>query len=153
MADPATMAYNRGYAPFEGYHPDTGCIDFPREDWENWYQYFIGQEPERFYAYVRRKEDGAFLGEVNVHLENHGEWYDMGIVIEAKYRGMGYSKEALSLLLEYAFKTLGAQAVHNDFEETRTAAVKTHLACGFREYRRENGILELLITREMYFHP
>ena len=30
LADPATMAYNRGYdLSFEGYHPQTGCIDFP----------------------------------------------------------------------------------------------------------------------------
>lgn len=56
----------------------------------------------------------------------------------------------LSLLLEHAFEKLGAKAVHNDFEDARDAAVRTHLACGFQEYKRENGIIELLITKETY---
>ena len=35
LADPMTMAYNRGrdMGGAEGCHPDTGCIDFPVENW------------------------------------------------------------------------------------------------------------------------
>ncbi|MBQ1690249.1 MAG: hypothetical protein II018_03190 [Firmicutes bacterium] len=30
MSDPVTMSYNRGYdLGFDGYHKNTGCIDFP----------------------------------------------------------------------------------------------------------------------------
>lgn len=30
MSQPDTMDYNKGYdVSFEGYHKDTGCIDFP----------------------------------------------------------------------------------------------------------------------------
>ena len=54
----------------------------------------------------------------------------------------------MKLLLSYAFDNLNAVAVHNDFEDSRDAAIATHLKAGFREYRRANGILELLITRE-----
>ena len=37
LSDPATMRYNKGYGlSFPGYHNDTGCIDFPREDWDGW---------------------------------------------------------------------------------------------------------------------
>lgn len=75
----------------------------------------------------------------------------MGIVIEAQYCGKGYALEALQLLLRQAFEVMGADAVHNDFEETRDAAVKTHFAAGFSEYKRENGILELIIRRNQYF--
>lgn len=75
----------------------------------------------------------------------------MGIVIEAQYRGKGYALEALQLLLRQAFEVMGADAVHNDFEKTRDAAVKTHFAAGFSEYKRENGILELIIRRNQYF--
>ena len=136
---------------FEGYHKDTGCIDFPKEEWRGWYDYFIGQEPERFYAYIVRMEDGMFLGEVNVHRNQDAPWYEMGIVLEACHRGQGYAAEALNLLLSHAFERLGAEAVHNDFEDTRNAAVRTHLATGFEELKRANGILELLMTRERYF--
>lgn len=30
--DPSTMNYNAGYdLPLQGYHYDTGCIDFPKQ--------------------------------------------------------------------------------------------------------------------------
>lgn len=151
LQDPATMSYNKGYdLNFSGYDQNTGCIAFPEEKWRGWYDSFIGREPERFYAYVVRLEDRAFIGEVNVHKSAAAPWYEMGIVLEAKYRGQGYAAQALKLLLKYAFESLNAEAVHNDFEVTRNAAVRTHLAAGFSEYKRENGILELLITQEKW---
>ena len=151
MADPATMAYNRGYdLDFEGYHRETGCIDFPEGDWADWYDGFVGREPERYCAYIARESDGAFIGEVNLHRSPEGGWHDMGIVLEARYRGMGYAEEALSLLLRHAFEAMGATAVRNEFEEVRQAALRTHLACGFREIRRADGVVTLEITREDY---
>ena len=151
MEDPKTMSYNKGCAPFEGYDSKTGCIAFPKEEWQSWYEYFIDSEPERFYAYIVRLEDGTFLGEVNVHKNESAGWYETGIVLEAKYRGMGYAEEALRLLLKHAFEKIGADAIHNNFEDVRDAAVRTHVATGFREYRRKNGLLELLITKEQWF--
>jgi acetyltransferase, GNAT family len=152
LGDAATMDYNKGYdLDFKGYHKDSGCIEFPPEQWRDWYDYFIGQEPKRFYAYVTRLRDGVFIGEVNVHKSNSAPWYEMGIVLEAGFRGQGYAIEALELLLQHAFVTLNAEAVHNDFEGTREAAIRTHLAVGFTECKKENGIVELLITREQYF--
>ena len=148
MSDPETMSYNKCYdLGFDGYHSDSGCIDFPESEWLDWYEYFVGCEPERFYAYIQRKEDGTFIGEVNVH-KGCDEDYDMGILIEAKYRGRGYAKEALNLLLKHAFEEMGAKAVHNVFEDERDIALKAHLDCGFREVRRENGIIHLMITVE-----
>lgn len=152
MLDPGTMGYNKGYdLEFEGYDPATGCIDFPREAWADWYAFFIGQEPWRYYAYIVRESDGAFIGEVNVHKNEKSCGYEMGIVLEAKYRGMGYSARALRLLLRHAFEELGADLVRNSFEAERTQAVRAHLAAGFSEYRQEKGILELRISREQYF--
>lgn len=151
LSDTETMSYNKGYdLGFDGYDNNTGCIDFPKNRWQSWYDYFIGNEPERYYAYIVRKEDNAFVGEVNLHKNNAADWYDMGIVLEAKYRGKGYAVEALKQLLNYAFHSLGAKAVHNNFEETRTAAVKTHLSTGFTEYARHDNITELVITRNEY---
>ena len=148
MADPATMDYNRGYTPRKGYDPETGCIDFPEEDWAGWHGYFVNREPERFYAYIAR--DGAFLGEVNVHSVPGQDWHDMGIVLDARHRGHGYAAEALRLLLKHAFELMCVHAVHNSFEITWPAALRSHLAAGFHEYRRENGMVELLISQEGY---
>ena len=89
------------------------------------------------------------MGEVNVH-KSSDEDYDMGILIEAKYRGQGYSKEALSLLLKHAFEEMKVKNVHNVFEDVRDVAMKIHLDCGFREVGRENGIIHLMITADEY---
>ena len=100
MEDPETMSYNRGYdLDFAGYDKGTGCIAFPEEEWESCYNYFVGHEPERFYAYLVNTENGEFVGEVNAHKSVGHDWYDMGIVIEAKHRGKGACFCTMHLLI------------------------------------------------------
>lgn len=151
MSDPETMSYNRGYdLSFEGYHRDTGCIDFPESEWERAHRRLTERAPEQWYAYLVRKEDGEFVGEVNVHRSTDGGWYDMGIVVEACRRGQGYGHEGLALLLEYAFEELGVPELRNDFEDTRESAFRIHIAAGFRVCGREDGGVQLALTREEY---
>lgn len=154
MEDPATMSYNRGYdLSFEGYDRETGCIAFPESEWAEWYDAFIARgAPKRFYAYVVRLEDGAWIGEVNLHESGEPGIYDMGVVIEARYRGQGYAREALELLLGEAFDTLHARAVRNDFERERTAALRAHMDAGFTLCGEEKGIVRVEIAREAYEH-
>ena len=40
--------------------------------------------------------------------------------------------------------------MHNDFEETRSAAYNIHKAVGFKEIGRADGIIRLEITKEDY---
>lgn len=153
MSQPDTMNYNKGYDIwFEGYHKDTGCIDFPQNKWTEWYSYMVNNKPKCFYAYITRKKDNTFIGEVNIHWNNDMKWYEMGIVLESKYRGMRYSVEALKKLIQVAFDEYNAPAVHNDFEIIREAAIALHKAAGFNIVNEANGIVELLITREEYFN-
>lgn len=153
MQDPDTMNYNKGYnMDFDGYDKETGCIAFPEQEWEDWYDYFIEKEPQRFYAYITRKKDDVFIGEVNVHKSPDAFWHEMGIVLEAEYRGKGYAAEAMRLLLQHAFEDMNVDAVHNGFETERTAAVSTHLSAGFTKYKQEKNRIELLITKEQYFN-
>ena len=144
LADPETMAYNAPWFP-----PD-GCIDFPESDWAAWHSQWIGQEPERFYAYLRRESDGAFVGNVNYHYVPEEDWWDLGILIYAPERGKGYGKQGLALLAERAFRVGGVSRLHNVFEETRSAAFRIHRAVGFRETGREDGCIHLLLTHEDY---
>ena len=153
MEDPETMSYNRGYdLDFAGYDKGTGCIAFPEEEWESCYNYFVGNEPERFYAYLVNTENGEFVGEVNAHKSVGHDWYDMGIVIEAKHRGKGYANEGLRLLLHHAIIDMGAMALHNSFEKSRNAALKAHEHAGFCKYSEENGVIELAITKERFLN-
>ena len=143
-ADPETMSYNAPWFP-----PD-GCVPFPRDAWEEWYARMIGQEPKRFYAYLRRRADGAFVGSVNYRYTPEEDWWDMGILIYAPERGRGYGAQGLRLLLDRAFRVDGVRRMHNCFEATRTAAYHIHKAAGFRETGIVDGILQLELSRETY---
>ena len=113
---------------------------------ESW----IGKAPERFYAFLRRRGDGAFVGDVNYHYNPERDWHDMGIVIYAPERGKGYGKQGLHLLLDRAFKVDAIPLLHNDFESSRKAAYHIHKAAGFRRTGTLDGLIQLELTREAY---
>ncbi len=146
MSDPKTMAYNAPWFP-----PD-GCIPQPEEAWLNLQANWIGKEPVRFYAFLRRESDGAFVGDVNYHCNTEKNRCDMGIVIYAPMRGKGYGKQGLRLLLNRAFIGDGVACLHNDFERTREAAYHIHKAFGFRETGITDGVIHLELTRDEYLH-
>jgi RimJ/RimL family protein N-acetyltransferase len=151
LSDPESMSYNKGYRlKSPGYHNDTGCIDFPREDWDGWYARWVGAEPERFYAYLKDKSSGSFVGEVSLHETDGPGVYEMGIVLHSSQRGRGYSHEGIRLLLEHAFGELHAGEVTNCFEPTRRAALKIHLGAGFEIVREENSLLYLNIKSNSF---
>lgn len=144
MRDPATMAYNASWFP-----PD-GCFPAPEEEWRRLQESWIGKAPERFYAFLQRKSDGTFVGDVNYHYNPEQDWYDMGIVIYAPERGKGYGKQGLRLLLDRAFNVDGISRLHNDFETNRDSAYHIHKAVGFRETGMVDGFIQLELTREEY---
>ena len=71
LSDLETMSYN---APW---FPPEGCIDFPREKWEDWYSQWIHQEPKSFYAYLQKVSEGAYIGDVNFHYNPSDGWWDI----------------------------------------------------------------------------
>ncbi len=144
LSDPATMAYNAPWFP-----PD-GCIPEPEKEWLELQANWIGAEPKRFYAFLRRKADGALVGDVNFHYNPERDWWDMGIVIYAPERGKGYGKQGLRLLLDRAFRVAGVSRLHNEFETSRDAACRIHKAVGFRERGVENGMVQMELRKEDY---
>ena len=97
--------------------------------------------------------DSAWIGDVNFHYNPAKDWWDMGIVLYAPYRGKGYAVPALKLMLEHAFRDCGISRIHNDFEVARNeiSAWETHRRAGFRELGVEDGFLQMMITKEDYF--
>ena len=149
LSQPDTMDYNKGYElNFIGYHKDSGCIDFPKNQWVKWYSHWIDNKPISYYAYIQRDIDHKFIGEVNLHYKSEHDWYDMGIIMEGKYRGLGYSKQALHKLLIVAFEEYQAKAVHNEFENYRTKAFKLHQDEGFNIISNKNDIINFLIEEK-----
>ena len=144
MSDPETMAYNAQW------FPPNGCIPNAEDEWNILCSTWNLPESGKFYAYLKHKSDGRFVGDVNYHYNPVADWYDMGIVIYAPERGNGYGKQGLQLLLDKAFRADGISRLHNDFETTRYAGLKIHKAVGFRETGMENGFIQLEITRDEY---
>lgn len=151
-SDPETMSYNANWdVDYDGYHRETGCIDISNEELAD-YVPLEDDEPERFFAYIKRCSDGKWIGDVSFHYTPDKDWWDMGIVIFAPYRGNGYAVPALRLMLDHAFRDCGVSRIHNDFEVARNeiSAWKTHLNAGFKELGIKDGFLQMMITREEY---
>ena len=125
--DPDTMSYNAGYdVTYSGYHYDTGCIDFPESKWKETYQKRIIEN--RFFAYI--KVDDKYVGYVNYQYNKTDNRYECGVLIEAKYRGLGYSKEALKLLMKEAKKN-NIEYLYDVFEKDRGNTLDLFLSVGF----------------------
>lgn len=133
MSDPNTMDYNAGYdLSFDGYHYDTGCIDFPKYKWEAWYEKFINSN-DRFYAYILDKDTNEYVGYLNYHLTDEKS-YMMGIVIEGSKRGNGYMEPALLKLIQHA-KASGIDALCDTVPLSREKALKKFYQFGFEVVR------------------
>jgi len=130
MADEETMAYNHAWG---------GTIPFPKEDWEDWYDYWVvNHEGKRYYRYLQ--DGNGFVGEIAYHYDSEYDGYVANIIIHSKYRGQGYGAQGLTLLCEAA-KAAGANAIYDDIAIDNTA-IKLFLKQGFNEcYRTEEIIL------------
>lgn len=142
LGDSETMAYNIGYGKNDG----TGYIDFNENDWEDWFSRWVNNMPERYYAYIIKRDENIPIGEAALRYDNEKNAYVVNIVVEAKYRGNGFSEQALRLLIDVAFNELGADKIIDEFPESRVSAEKVFKKVGFK--RISDEIVEL--TKEEY---
>lgn len=151
LSDPATMAYNRGrdLDGAEGYDPETGCIDFSRENWRYWRQVWLMNEPDFYTAYIRDAERDAFVGEVCWFREGEND-YTAGILISAEYRGQGYCAPALRALAEHAFARDDIPALRCPLPTDNPAAVKGFARAGFIPFGEQDGMLLMNLPREIW---
>ena len=145
LADPATMAYNRGQAiDAEGYDPETGCIDFPMGDWRYWRGIWLYQEPDRFSAYLLDRETGAFVGEVCYYYDMETDAHGTGVLSGAFPPGKGLRhRGAQAPCRPRAEPSRGGKAVRSSCPPTGT----TRCACisprAFRRRAAGTGVLRL----------
>ena len=88
QSDPKTMSYNAGWdVSYYGYHYDTGCIDFPKSRWKQVYEKRKKEDIHFFYI----EEDNKYVGYCHYRYNKDKDRYDIGILIEDKYRGKNRS--------------------------------------------------------------
>ena len=132
LSDPATMSYNHAYG---------GIIDFPEEKWAPWYKkWILCPESKRFYRYLA-DEFGTFIGEVAYHFDETDKRYLADVIVHSKYRGKGYGKIGLELLLTAA-KANGLTQLCDEIA-IDNPAIKLFLNCGFEEEYRTDKIVML----------
>lgn len=132
MADEETMSYNHSWG---------GTIPFPKEDWNDWFDYWIvNPEGKRFYRYIVNESNNEFVGEVAYHYDRERTITVADIIVYAKHRGNGFGKQGL-LLLCGAAKTNGVKILYDDIA-IDNPAIKLFLNTGFNEeYRTEEIIM------------
>ena len=130
LADEETMSYNHAWG---------GTIPFPKEDWKDWYDYWVAEpEDKRFYRYL--KDENGFVGEVAYHYDPEYDGYVADVIVFSKFRGKGYGAEGLRLLCAAA-KENGINALYDDIAIDNTA-IKLFLKQGFYEsYRTDEKII------------
>ena len=129
LEDPKTMEYNAGYqVDYDGYHYDSGCIDFPKSKWQEWQKRKMTNETF-FYAYVKDVALDKFVGHVN--FSQTGQSASIGIVIKSEFRGQGYMRPALSLLILEA-KRRGVKFLTDTLPFDRKEAMRVFLDYGFK---------------------
>ena len=87
--------------------------------------------------------DGVYIGHCTLrHLQHPHRNFELGIGIgDRAYWGRGYGREAIGLLLEYAFHYLGARRVGLTTHARNERAIRCYLACGFVEEGRPRKVL------------
>lgn len=131
LKDKATMEYNAGYdLGMDNYDINSGCIDFRMEYHSDWYNRWIGKD-NRYYAYLYDRTINTFVGEVSFRYDSNLDGFMVGIIIEDKHRGKGYSKEGLTLLCNKAFNEYGAKVLFDDIPTKRVNAIKLFEKLGF----------------------
>lgn len=159
MQDPDTMSYNAGLEMnLLGYDYETGIIYKSDGEMKVWYNNWIGQEPNKFFAYIYEINKNIPIGEV--YFYNANEKYKMGILIINEFRGKKYSKEALTELMKIAFEKYKISELTDSFPDDRINAIKLFKSCGFKESGNIEEIIkfgkkyisrEMIITKDMYF--
>jgi len=133
LADAETMSYNHG---------SGGTIPFPQKSWEGWYKFWINVDcSKRYYAYLKEKETSNFVGEISYRYDKKYDGHVTSVIILNKYRGKGYGREGLSLLIEQA-RSNGVKVLIDDIV-IDNPVVPLFLSFGFVEDFRNDQIILL----------
>ena len=160
MNDPLTMAYNAGFdLDLKGYDKNTGTIFRTDEDLLEWYNKWIDHEPDKYFAYIYVEGIEEPVGEIYYYPD--GDVHSMGIMIDYKFRGKGYSYNALIELKKIAFEKNKISELSDMIPLDRVFAIKAFKKAGFvhtkkekieKVFGKDSVVKELLITKEMYIN-
>jgi len=78
-------------------------------------------------------ENGSTVGIIDMFdYDPYHNRAGVGIMINSKWRQKGFAASALSLFMEYVFKTLGLHQLYCNISESNIASIKLFESAGFR---------------------
>ena len=120
----------------------------------------INYQKENFAWFVALKDTDEAVGLCAIKEDEPGHYEECGICVGTKYQGKGYGKEIVALLLDLAFRKLGAEDIRYGYFHDNIRSKKVAEAFGFhydRSYeltRPWDGAVRqidsCLLTREEY---
>lgn len=159
MMDSKTMSYNVGFdINLKGYDKNTGTIFKDDEEMKKWFGNWINKEPDRYLAQIYSSDELEPIGEIYYYLD--GDIHEMGILIQDKFRGKGYSYPALMELEKIAFEKNNINELSDMVPLDRVGALKVFKKAGFihtdnerveKVFNDDVIVKQLLITKKMYF--
>jgi RimJ/RimL family protein N-acetyltransferase len=107
------------------------------EGWQAWYDEHIVKN-EKDHASFAIEADGKCIGLCGLwRFDTTSRTCELGITIgERNYWGRGYGRDAVRLLLDYAFRLRNLRKVCLTTSSTNVRAQRCYLACGFVEEGR-----------------
>jgi|GEM_PF-590035 len=127
-----------------------GVINFPLEKRDAWYRKMVQpSDGKNFYCLIFTMENIP-VGEVSFHRYNAEEKKaDFNIKIQERYRGKGYAKEAMKLMLSYYFYDIGGQIIYDEvINKNGQEALEKF---GFEALERNDKTILFKLTKERFF--
>lgn len=82
-------------------------------------------------------EHNKFMGHISLFgMDGHELYATMGIYLGKEFRGKGYGKEAMNLLIDYAFNVQRYKAIHLEVFSYNKKAIEVYKKMGFVECGR-----------------
>jgi RimJ/RimL family protein N-acetyltransferase len=123
----------------------------PLASMERWYEKGLDEDDKAWFAI---EADGKVIGDTGLHHRNRRNGVTaFGIaILDPEYLGKGYGRDAINLLLDWAFRIVNYRRVWLETGANNERARRAYLACGFveegrlREHEFSNGVYEDMIV-------
>ena len=111
---------------------------FTLEDERDWFA-DIGRSADDKVLAIVVKNNAKVIGTIGLHkIDSTDRRASLGIMIgDKRYWGKGYGKEAVVLMLDFAFTALNLHSVHLGVFAFNHRAVRAYKTVGFKEYGRQ----------------
>jgi diamine N-acetyltransferase len=119
---------------------------------ERWFEEYLQRDNDYLFIIEETSQFGKPVGQIslyNIDWEHKRGEFGRLLVGEPEAQCKGIAKEASSLLLNYAFTTLGFDEVELSVRTDNKPALAMYLTLGFREINESNGVRTMLRRRNL----